>query len=111
MNYSVIEDNLDSLKSYRTNSRQKLDWPAVFVLPEWMQVWWQVFGAGAEIRIRTVREGEKVIGIAPLMVKDGAALLIGDTDVCDYLDFVVTPGQEKEFFNLILDELKQNDIC
>ena len=110
MNYSVIEDNLDGLKSYRTDSRQKLDWPAVFVLPEWMQVWWQVFGAGAEIRIRTVREGEKVIGIAPLMVKDGAALLIGDTDVCDYLDFVVTPGQEKEFFNLILDELKQSGI-
>ena len=110
MNYSVIEDNLDGLKSYRTDSRQKLDWPAVFVLPEWMQVWWQVFGAGAEMRIRTVLEGEKVIGIAPLMVKDGAALLIGDTDVCDYLDFVVTPGLEKEFFNLMLDELKQSGI-
>ena len=110
MSYSIIEDNLDGLKSYRTDSQQKLNWPSVFVLPDWMQVWWQVFGAGAEMRIRTVWEGDKAIGIAPLMVKDGAALLIGNTDVCDYLDFVVTPGREKEFFNLVLDDLKKSGI-
>jgi CelD/BcsL family acetyltransferase involved in cellulose biosynthesis len=110
MSYTVIEDNLDGLKSYRTDSQSKLNWTSVFVLPEWMQVWWQVFGAGAEMRIRTVREGDKVIGIAPLMVKDGTALLIGDTDVCDYLDFVVTPGLENEFFNLVLDDLKKSGI-
>lgn len=110
MSYTVIEDSLDSLKSYRADSQQKINWPSVFVLPDWMQVWWQVFGTGAEMRIRTVREGKRVIGIAPLMVKDGAAFLIGDTDVCDYLDFVVTPGQEADFFNLILDDLKKSGI-
>ncbi len=110
MNYSVIEDNLDGLKQYRTDPRQKLNWTSVFVLPEWMQVWWQVFGAGAEMRIRTVREGEKAIGVAPLMIKDGTALLIGASDVCDYLDFVVTPGLEKEFFGVVLDDLKKSGI-
>jgi CelD/BcsL family acetyltransferase involved in cellulose biosynthesis len=110
MSYSVIEDNLDGLKSYRADSQQKLNWPCVFVLPDWMQVWWQVFGAGAERRVRTVREGDKVIGVAPLMVKDETAFLIGDTDVCDYLDFVVTPGREAEFFDLILDDLKKSGI-
>ncbi len=110
MNYSIIEDNLEVLKSYRADSQQKLNWRSVFVLPEWMQVWRQAFGVGIEMRIRTVREGDKVIGIAPLMVKDGVALLIGDTDVCDYLDFIVTPGREKKFFNIILDELKKSGV-
>jgi CelD/BcsL family acetyltransferase involved in cellulose biosynthesis len=110
MNYTIVEDNLDSLKSYRADSRQKLNWNSVFVLPEWMQVWWQVFGAGAEMLLRTVWESDKVIGVAPLMVKDNTALLIGATDVCDYLDFIVTPGREKEFFSLILDDLKKNGI-
>jgi CelD/BcsL family acetyltransferase involved in cellulose biosynthesis len=110
MSYSIIEDNLDGLKSYRTDSQQKLNWSSVFVLPEWLEVWQQAFGAGAEIRIRAVREGDKVIGVAPLMVKDGTVLLIGATDVCDYLDFVVTPGREKDFFGLVLDDLKESGI-
>jgi CelD/BcsL family acetyltransferase involved in cellulose biosynthesis len=110
MSYAIIEDNLDGLKSYRADPRQKLDWSSPFVLPEWLEVWRQAFGAGAEMRLRTVREGDKVIGIAPLMVRDGTALLIGDTDVCDYLDFIVVPGREQDFFGLVLDDLKESGI-
>ncbi len=110
MSYSIIEDTLEGLKSYRTGSPPKLKWPSVFVLPEWLQVWWQVFGAGNKMRLRVVREGDKAIGVAPLMVKDDVALLIGDTDVCDYVDFIVTPGLEKEFFNVVLDDLKKAGI-
>ncbi|MCK4862643.1 MAG: GNAT family N-acetyltransferase [Dehalococcoidales bacterium] len=110
MSYSVIEDSLDNLNSYRADSTNTLDWPSVFVLPAWMKVWWQIFGSGNELYVRTVRQGEKIAGIAPLMVKRETALLIGDTDVCDYLDFVVTPGLEDDFFNMLLDDLKANGI-
>jgi CelD/BcsL family acetyltransferase involved in cellulose biosynthesis len=110
MEYLIVKDNLDGLKSYRADSRQKLNWSSVFVLPEWMQVWWQVFGDEAEMWIRTVREGDRVIGIAPLMVKNDTALFIGATDVCDYLDFIVTPGHEKNFFEIILDDMNKSDI-
>jgi len=110
MNYSIVDDTLDGLKSYRAGSGQKLNWSSPFVLPEWMQVWTKSFGNEAEIRIRTVKAGDKAIGIAPLMIKDGTALLVGDTDVCDYLDFIVTPGREKEFFEVILDDLKKSGI-
>ncbi|OGO20128.1 MAG: hypothetical protein A2Z15_03015 [Chloroflexi bacterium RBG_16_50_11] len=75
-----------------------------------MQVWWQVFGDGVKTYIRTIKQGDKVIGIAPLMIKDGAACLIGNTDVCDYLDFIVTPGKEQDFFSVLLDDLKKNNI-
>jgi CelD/BcsL family acetyltransferase involved in cellulose biosynthesis len=110
MDYLIVNDNLDGLKSYRADSRQNLHWSSVFVLPEWMQVWWRVFGAGAEMRIRTVREGDIVIGIAPLMVKNDTAFFIGATDVCDYLDFIVTPGREEDFFEIILDDMNKSDI-
>jgi CelD/BcsL family acetyltransferase involved in cellulose biosynthesis len=110
MDYLVVKDDLDGLKSHRADSQQKLNWSSVFVLPEWMQVWWRVFGEEAEMRIRTVREGDKVIGIAPLMVKNDTAFFIGTTDVCDYLDFIVTPGHEKDFFEILIDDIKKSDI-
>jgi CelD/BcsL family acetyltransferase involved in cellulose biosynthesis len=110
MSYAVIEDSLAALKSYRAEAKQKLNWSSVFVLPEWLQVWWQMFGGGAEMRVRTVKEGDRVIGIAPLMVMDGTTRLIGDTDVCDYQDFIVTPGLEKDFFNVILDDMKESGV-
>jgi CelD/BcsL family acetyltransferase involved in cellulose biosynthesis len=110
MNYTIIEDDLFRLKKYRDDSGQNLNWSSVYVLPDWMEVWWQVFGSEADMLVRTVRAGEKVVGIAPLMIKKGVAYLIGDTDVCDYHDFIITPGLEKEFFNLILDDLGKNGI-
>ena len=110
MDYAITEDSLDGLKTCRSDPRLKLNWGSVFVLPEWMEVWEESFGEGAEVRVRTVREGDRVIGIAPLMVKNGAAMLIGDTDVCDYLDFIVTPGTEREFFNAVLDDLKKGGV-
>ncbi len=110
MGFIVIEDNLTRLKTYRNDPGQNLNWSSVFVLPDWMEVWWQVFGSEADLLVRTMREGEKVIGIAPLMVKNGTAYLIGDTDVCDYQDFIITPGREGEFYHLILDDLKKNGI-
>jgi len=110
MGYAVTEESFASLNSYWTDSRRNLNWSSIFVLPGWMQVWWQTFGAGAELYLRAVRQGEKVIGIAPLVVRSETASIIGSADVCDYVDFVVIPGRERDFFRVLLDELRQKDI-
>src|SRR4030042_254526 len=110
MSYTIFENKLNDLKALRKESQQAVQWSSVFILPEWMQVWWQVFGEGADLYIRTVKQGDKVIGIAPLMTKDGSAFLIGNTDVCDYLDFITSPGMENDFFNVLLDDLKKDGI-
>ena len=57
-----------------------------------------------------VRQDKEVIGIAPLQVKDGKASFVGSADVCDYLDFVIAPREEADFFNTLLDDLCQNGI-
>jgi CelD/BcsL family acetyltransferase involved in cellulose biosynthesis len=110
MNYAITDDTLGALKSYRNDPKQKLNWSTVFVLPEWMETWWGSFGAGWEMKIRSVHDGGDVVGIAPLMVRDEVAGLIGSTDVCDYLDFIVAPGREADFCDAILDDVKVNGI-
>lgn len=108
MDCNVLASSLDELKELRAGSGQSLNWFSPFISPEWLQVWWQVFGSGAKPYIRTVKQGETVIGVAPLMLKDGTACFLGNTDVCDYQDFIIVPGMEKDFFNTLLDDIKKN---
>jgi CelD/BcsL family acetyltransferase involved in cellulose biosynthesis len=76
----------------------------------WLQTWWEAFGDGLNPSIWTVKHGDTIIGIAPLCLKDNTAVLIGDTHVCDYLDFIVAPGRENEFYDRLLEHLEQLGI-
>jgi len=110
MGYTITEESFTSLSSYWSGPGYNLRWGSIFVLPDWLQVWWQAFGSGAELYLRAIRQGKKIIGIAPLLVRDKTACIIGDTDVCDYLDFVVAPGMERDFSTALLDDLGQRGI-
>ena len=110
MSYTYAPLSFDSLESSWNDLRQRLGWDSVFALPRWLNVWWQVFGEGSELYLFEVRENKNIIGIAPLMVKEGKASFIGSPDVCDYMDFVVAPGKERAFFTVVLDKLKKDGI-
>ena len=85
-------------------------WESPFILPPWLKSWLEVFDPDARLYFPIVRENEKVIGIAPLLIKDNTASIIGRSDVCDFVDFVVAPGKENDFFEVLLDDLKQKGI-
>ncbi|MFC1933278.1 GNAT family N-acetyltransferase [Chloroflexota bacterium] len=110
MDYTITQESFDSLASIWTDPGNRLMWNSPFVLPAWLKVWWQEFVPGAELYLGSVRQGEKIIGIAPLLVREERASIIGSADVCDYLDFVIAPGMEKDFFSVLLDDLKQKGI-
>ncbi len=110
MSYSLTVESLDSITSSWHELRHCLEWGSIFVLPAWLKVWWEVFGGDAELYLRMLRQGEKAIGFAPLLVNKETASLIGSADVCDYLDFVVVPGRESDFFQVLLDDLRENGI-
>jgi CelD/BcsL family acetyltransferase involved in cellulose biosynthesis len=57
-----------------------------------------------------VRQGGTITGIAPLLLRGAEAFFIGSADVCDYLDFVIVPGREVDFFNILLDDLRWRGI-
>jgi len=110
VNLSFTLESFDGLASSWPDLSHRLRWDSVFALPWWMSVWWQEFGAGADLHLGTVRQGDSVIGIAPLLVRENVASFIGSADVCDYLDFVVKPGREHDFFDTLLESLRQKGI-
>lgn len=110
MNYSVTDESFTSLSSYWHDPEQVLNWSSIFILPGWLEVWWQTLGSGARLYLRTVRQGDSIIGIAPLQIKGKTASFIGSSDVCDYLDFVVATGKENDFFRVLLDDLRRQGI-
>ncbi len=110
MSYTITQESFDSLASCWAEPSNGLNWSSVFVLPAWLKTWWQEFETGAELYLGAVRQGEKIIGIAPLQVREEKASFVGGGDVCDYLDFVVVPGRESDFFNAILDDLNHNGV-
>ena len=85
-------------------------WDCIFVLPPWLEVWWHEFGSEAELYLGAVRQGGTIIGIAPLLLRGAEASFIGSADVCDYLDFVIVPGREVDFFNILIDDLMGRNI-
>jgi CelD/BcsL family acetyltransferase involved in cellulose biosynthesis len=109
--YIVQQENFDTLSSIRQNSELSLKWGCLFVLPEWLEVWWTEFGNDAKLNILSVRQQGEILGLAPLQIKGTGASFIGGTNVCDYLDFIVTPDKEQVFFKALLDYLDQQGIA
>ena len=77
----------------------------VFITPWWQKVWWNNFGQGNRLWIQSVRDGERVVGIAPLMERDGVMTFVGEKDLSDYFDFLVPEGNETTFFSALCDHL------
>ena len=108
--YAVTEESFETIGSYWLKGQYPLRWKCLFVLPNWLKIWWDNFGAKSALFLCAVREGEDLIGIAPLLVSGEKAWFIGDTNVCDYLDFIVTPGREQKFFGVLLEHLNKQGI-
>jgi CelD/BcsL family acetyltransferase involved in cellulose biosynthesis len=110
MSYTVTQETFETLHSIWVDSEHSLEWDCLFVLPGWLKVWWGVFSNEYSPYISAVRDKERLIGIAPLLVKGQEARFIGDPDVCDYQDFIVAPGRGREFFETLINHLRQQGI-
>jgi CelD/BcsL family acetyltransferase involved in cellulose biosynthesis len=110
MNYSVTIESLDWLNKYWLEHRDELDWEPIFVLPPWLKVWCKHFAPTSEIAVLAARRSENIIGIAPFLLNDGTASIIGSPNVCDYEDFIIKRSEENSFFHALLDFLKQKHI-
>ena len=89
MTYSVIEGSFDSLRDSWKALLPSCATNTVFVTPRWQEIWWEHFRTQREMRLLAVQQNGVVAGIAPLTIMDGQVSLLGSTDVCDYLDFVL----------------------
>lgn len=79
--------------------------PIPFATPAWQRVWLKHFQNGRDVRVITARDGERLVGVAPMLVDGTRAEFVGNYSICDYMDAVVTPGFESAFFPLVLGSL------
>lgn len=110
MSFTVSQESFDRLTSYWNDPGLGLKWGSVFVLPAWLEVWWETFKPDSELYLAVVRDNSDIIGIAPLQRKGSEAFFVGSPDVCDYQDFVTVPGREAEFYSALLDDLARQGV-
>ncbi len=110
MRYSVTKESFETLTSYWSDQAGGLNWDCLFVLPSWLQAWWQEFGQNRDLNILAIRKEGELLGIAPLYRVENVVSLIGHADVCDYLDLIFVPGREREFLGALLDHLSEKGV-
>lgn len=80
----------------------QLPFQSVFFTPQWQETWWRHFGAAHQLSLLTVRSSDGTLqGLAPFMRSNEVdtpprLVLIGDLELCDYLDVLMVPGQQQE---------------
>jgi CelD/BcsL family acetyltransferase involved in cellulose biosynthesis len=100
--YTVTQETFDSIHACWRDPKLPLEWDCLFVLPGWLKVWWDQFAADQVAHLCAVRNKGELIGIAPLMIEGKTARLMGDPEVCDFVDVITVPGRGRAFFqNLI----------
>lgn len=101
----IIEDHLDNFESIEESWNSLLTQkknPQIFSTPLWGEIYWRHLRRG-NLHLLSMRQSEQVVGIAPVIIKDGRVTLLGDKDVCDYLDLIALPGYEKMILESLLN--------
>lgn len=105
MALSVRREKLASLRDEWVALLDQLPDAFPFIHPTWQRVWLEEFQDGRELLLYSVRDGDSLVGVAPLMRDDGQISFVGHYSMCDYMDFVVSPERSSEFFPAIVDAL------
>ncbi len=106
LGYTVAREEMEGL---RDQWRALLDGgraAKVFQHPIWQQTWLEEFGGDRQPLLLSVRDGARLLAVAPLLWEGTRLSLIGDHNICDYMDFVMAPGEERESLSVLLDALQ-----
>lgn len=107
---AFVTQNFEELGDLWKDRESALAWACPFVLPWWLQSWWESYGDTGEPWIGVGRETGGVVGVAPLLLRGAKAQFLGSEDVCDYGDFVIAKGREIAFFDSLFEELRGSGI-
>ncbi|MBI3167474.1 MAG: GNAT family N-acetyltransferase [Chloroflexi bacterium] len=113
MDYTLLND-FSQIQAHEWNELLKesiSDTP--FLRHEYQRLWWEHRGGGewknAQLILVTAREGDTLIGIAPLFIAEyenqPTLLLNGSIEISDYLDVIVRKDDHARFVSGLLDYL------
>lgn len=85
----------------------------LFLTWEWLFTWWKHLAAGARLHLLTVRSGDELVAIAPLLLRRRRALeapfpvleFLGESAGSDYLDLILRQGAEADAVRALSDYL------
>jgi CelD/BcsL family acetyltransferase involved in cellulose biosynthesis len=84
-----------------------------FLTAEWLGAWWKHLSSNGRLRLVTVRDGSRLIAIAPLMVTGGPLGMFSRLEFLgtghagsDYLDLIVRRGHEREGMPALIHAIK-----
>ena len=82
---------------------------APFLRHEYLSDWWASLGGGewhnVTLAIISASQDGRLLGIAPLFLKDTSLMLLGSVEISDYLDLIVHPEHLQPFVAGLLDWL------
>jgi CelD/BcsL family acetyltransferase involved in cellulose biosynthesis len=81
-----------------------------FATPQWQRVWLRHFQGDRRLRLLSVRDGERLVGIAPLLIDGERAEFVGHYSICDYMDAVVATGYENEVLAQVVQHLASDGV-
>ena len=79
---------------------------SIFQTFRWQKLWLDHFGRNANLIVLQLEKENFPIGIAPMMVSNKKLTFIGNTDVCDYRDFVGAHDLDLNDFDVIIKRLQ-----
>jgi len=109
-NLSVHIETLDSYADILRRSPVDLYWNCLFALPFWLRAVCDHLGATGDPCIVTVRDGDRIVGIAPLAIEHKTARFLGSHEVCDYQDVVCVPDTGIPAVAAVLEHLAAQGI-
>lgn len=104
-------DELGSLVADWTQLHERASDATPFQCPEWLLSWIEAF-APRQLRVVEVREGERLSGLAPLLIYPRGSeqvLAFAGGGVSDYLSLLLEPGRETEVFHEICRALANDN--
>ena len=107
--FAIRQESFDSIWDSWTDLLPQCATDTVFVTPWWQKTWWDNFGREGDSLILSVNDGDELLGIAPLMSRNGSLTFLGDKDLFDYFDFLVPSDRAERFYPALVDSLSELD--
>ncbi|MDP3979777.1 MAG: GNAT family N-acetyltransferase [Chlamydiota bacterium] len=109
-------DLLEGLSEQWNSLLQHTKANTLFLTYEWVRAWWDIYGRGGTLFLVVIKDGDDLIGIAPLYIESALVLkfipirqvcFIGDKHVAPcFLNFILEAGRESEIIPLIFQIIK-----
>ncbi|MEX0785061.1 MAG: GNAT family N-acetyltransferase [Dehalococcoidia bacterium] len=98
MALTVRQEELAALDAEWRELLDRTAEPVPFLHPTWQRVWLEEFQAACEPLYLAVRDGDELVGVAPLLRDGDRISFVGSHKICDYMDFVVAPERAHDVF-------------